>query len=321
MWASVWNYDPETGEIGDSIGKVTDHDMIVNRLRDILDTHIVIGDVEDGREYYRTKGGTELRVKNVKDGANGMTVEGSYQVNEGQPIPVSFIYDQTKGGNGKTYILENQPILGTRMTVRDVLASREEFSKFLELMDISGIFEEIHQPGNFACGGTNVSIFNTYHYTIYVPTNESIDQLQAEGKLPVVDWDEDADENVSDEELKARKKAIEKIAEFVKYHIQDNALYIGANPESGDYETGQLNAKTERFYRLKATLTDNALTIQDEVDKANNTTHHVITTNPELYNLQAREYIYNDKDAASAKMLETSSSAVIHLIDRPLLLE
>ena len=321
VWASVWNYDPETGEIGDSIGKVTDHDMIVNRLRDILDTHIVIGDVEDGREYYRTKGGTELRVKNVKDGANGMTVEGSYQVNEGQPIPVSFIYDQTKGGNGKTYILENQPILGTRMTVRDVLASREEFSKFLELMDISGIFEEIHQPGNFACGGTNVSIFNTYHYTIYVPTNESIDQLQAEGKLPVVDWDEDADENVSDEELKARKKAIEKIAEFVKYHIQDNALYIGANPESGDYETGQLNAKTERFYRLKATLTDNALTIQDEVDKANNTTHHVITTNPELYNLQAREYIYNDKDAASAKMLETSSSAVIHLIDRPLLLE
>ena len=321
VWASVWNYDPETGEIGDSIGKVTDHDMIVNRLRDILDTHIVIGDVEDGREYYRTKGGTELRVKNVKDGANGMTVEGSYQVNEGQPIPVSFIYDQTKGGNGKTYILENQPILGTRMTVRDVLASREEFSKFLELMDISGIFEEIHQPGNFACGGTNVSIFNTYHYTIYVPTNESIDQLQAEGKLPVVDWDEDADEDVSDEELKARKKAIEKIAEFVKYHIQDNALYIGANPESGDYETGQLNAKTERFYRLKATLTDNALTIQDEVDKANNTTHHVITTNPELYNLQAREYIYNDKDAASAKMLETSSSAVIHLIDRPLLLE
>ena len=321
VWASVWNYDPETGEIGDSIDKVTDHGMIVNRLRDILDTHIVIGDVEDGREYYRTKGGTELRVKNVKDGANGMTVEGSYQVNEGQPIPVSFIYDQTKGGNGKTYILESQPILGTRMTVRDVLASREEFSKFLELMDISGIFEEIHQPGNFACGGTNVSIFNTYHYTIYVPTNESIDQLQAEGKLPVVDWDEDADEDVSDEELKARKKAVEKIAEFVKYHIQDNALYIGANPESGDYETGQLNAKTERFYRLKATLTDNALTIQDEVDKANNTTHHVITTNPELYNLQAREYIYQGKDAASAKMLETSSSAVIHLIDRPLLLE
>ncbi len=321
VWASVWNYDPETGEIGDSISKVTDHDMIVNRLRDILDTHIVIGNVEDGREYYRTKGGTELRVKNVKDGANGMTVEGSYQVNEGQPIPVSFIYDQTKGGNGKTYILENQPILGTRMTVRDVLASREEFSKFLELMDISGIFEEIHQPGNFACGGTNVSIFNTYHYTIYVPTNESIDQLQAEGKLPVVDWDEDADEEVSDEELTARKKAIEKIAEFVKYHIQDNALYIGANPESGDYETGQLNAKTERFYRLKATLTDNALTIQDEVDKANNTTHHVITTNPELYNLQAREYIYQGKDAASATMLETSSSAVIHLIDRPLLLE
>ena len=321
VWASVWNYDPETGEIGDSLRKETNHDVIVNRLRDILDTHIVIGNVEDGHEYYRTKGGTELRVKNVKDGANGMTVEGSYQTNEGTPIPVSFIYDQTKGGNGKTYILEDQPILGTRKTVRDILAEHEEFSKFLELMDISGIFEEIHQPGNNACGGTNVSIFNTYHYTIYVPTNESIDQLQAAGKLPVVDWDEDADEDVSDEVLKARKKIVEKIAEFVRYHIQDNALFIGAAPESGDYETGQLNPKTERFYRLKATLTDNALTIQDEADKAANTTHHVITDNPELYNLQAREYIYQGKDAASASMLETSSSAVIHLIDRPLLVE
>ena len=107
----------------------------------------------------------------------------------------------------------------------------------------------------------------------------------------------------------------------MRYHIQDNALFIGAAPESGDYETGQLNPKTERFYRLKATLTDNALTIQDEADKAANTTHHVITDNPELYNLQAREYIYQGKDAASASMLETSSSAVIHLIDRPLLIE
>jgi hypothetical protein len=47
----------------------------------------------------------------------------------------------------------------------------------------------------------------------------------------------------------------------------------------------------------------------------------VITDNPELYNLQAREYIYNKSDAASSDMLETSSSAVIHLIDRPLLIK
>jgi hypothetical protein len=82
-----------------------------------------------------------------------------------------------------------------------------------------------------------------------------------------------------------------------------------------------LNPNTERFYRLKATLTNDQLTIQDEVDKVNKTTHHVVTSNPELYNLQAREYIYQGSDPARATMLETSSSAVIHLIDRPLLVE
>ena len=321
VWAVVYNYDPETGEVGDSLRKETNHDVIVNRLRDILDTHIVIGDVEDGHTFYRTKGGTELRVNNVKAGLNGMTVEGSYQVNEGTPIPISFIYDQTKGGNGKSYILEDQPILGTRKTVHQILSEHEEFSKFLELMDISGVLEIQHTTGSNinACGGTNVSLFNTYHYTIYVPTNESIEALQAAGKLPRCDWSDD-NQDLTEEETKARQADIEKVAEFVKYHIQDNALFIGAAPESGDYETGQLNPKTERFYRLKATLTDDQLTIQDEVDKQKNTTHHVITDNPGLYNLQAREYIYNKSDAASSDMLETSSSAVIHLIDRPLLI-
>ena len=322
VWAVVYNYDPETGEVGDSLRKETRTDVIKNRLRDILDTHIVIGDVEDGHTYYRTKGGTELRVSNVKAGFNGMTVEGSYQVNEGTPIPVSFIYDQTKGGNGKSYILEDQPILGTRKTVHQVLSEHEEFSKFLELMDISGILEIQHTAGSNinACGGTNVSLFNTYHYTIYVPTNESIEALQKAGKLPRCDWEDDG-QDLTPEEEKARQADINKVAEFVKYHIQDNALFIGAAPESGDYETGQMNPKTERFYRVKATLTDDQLTIQDEVDKVNNTTHHVITDNPELYNLQAREYIYNKSDAASSDMLETSSSAVIHLIDRPLLIK
>jgi hypothetical protein len=35
----------------------------------------------------------------------------------------------------------------------------------------------------------------------------------------------------------------------------------------------------------------------------------------------AREYQYNDSDASKAANIETSSSAVIHLIDKPLLIE
>ena len=61
----------------------------MNRLKDILDTHIVIGNVEDGKTFYRTKGGTEIRVNNVSGGAGKMTVEGSYQMNESSPVTVS----------------------------------------------------------------------------------------------------------------------------------------------------------------------------------------------------------------------------------------
>lgn len=309
VWASIWNYDAETGMLLDSVGKTTDVNVIKNRLKDILETHIVIGDIEDGHTYYRTKGGTEIRVNNVAAGANGMTVEGSYQINEGQPLTVSTIYDQTQG-NGKSYILDGQPILGTRMTVHDILASREEFSEFYNLMLGSGLFEVIHNNRN-ACGGTNVSVFNTYHYTIYVPTNESIQQLQAKGELS--SWDIVAHHEEMGN-LAAKSRDSLAIVNFLRYHIQDNALFIGAAPEKGDYETAIIDPSTKRFYRISAESTGDAITLRDNSGEYS----HVLTSDESLYNLMAREYQYNNKDAAVANMIETSSSAVIHLIDRPL---
>ena len=311
VWASIWNYDTETGTVGDSIGMAS-NDQVRNRLKDILETHIVIGNVEDGHEYYRTKGGMELRVKNVNAGVNGMTVEGSYQTNEGTPLRVSEIYDQTDGGNGKSYILDGQPILGTRRTVYDMLAERPEFSKFFELMEGSGVFEQIHNNRN-ACGGTNVSVFNTYHYTIYVPTNESIEELQRQGKLST--WEAvEAFEEAGN--LTAKSRDSLQIVNFVKYHIQDNALYIGAADDSGDFETAVIDPSTDRFYRVSARLSDDGITI---VDHAGNT-RRVVTSNPNLYNIAAREFQYNSADATRATMIETSSTAVIHLIDKPLMI-
>jgi uncharacterized surface protein with fasciclin (FAS1) repeats len=242
-----------------------------------------------------------------------MTVSGSYQTNETKPLTVSYIYDQTAGGNGKSYILDDQPILGTRQTVRDVLASRPEFSKFLELMDGSGLFEQIHNKRN-ATAGQNISVFNTYHYTVYVPTNESIADLQQRGKLS--SWEKvDAYEEAGN--LTAKTRDSLQIVNFLKYHIQDNALFIGAAEESGDFETAVVDPSTDRFYRVSATLESNGITL---VDHARNT-RHVVTTDPRLFNLMAREYQYDTQDAARANQIETSSSAVIHLIDQPLLIE
>ena len=240
-----------------------------------------------------------------------MTVEGSYQVAEGQPISISRVYDQTLGGNGKSYVLSTEPLMTTRYSVRDVLAQHEEFSKFLELMDGSGLFESIHNK-RFGTASQNVSSFNTYHYTVYVPTNESIERLQNEGRLS--SW-EKVDQYELDGNLTDKTKDSLQIVNFLKYHIQDHAHFIGAEEEKDDFETALIDPVTERFYRLGVDLNNSGITLKD---KAGNT-RHVVMDNRNLYNLQAREYQYKEQDATKANQIETTSTAVIHLIDEPLL--
>lgn len=332
VWASVWNYNPVTGEVLDSLERVNGGSRITNRLKDILETHIVIGNVEDGHTYYRTKGGTEIRVENA--GTENMTVAGSYQINEGSPIRVREIYDQskeTKGGNGKTYILDASedglqggPILGTRMTVADWLDSIPAFSKFNELMQGSSLYEVLHND-RYVCGGTNLSVFNTYHYTVYVPTNESLEIIQNEGKLS--SWNavvaakeaseiarENGDVERANKLLAQSTKDSLAIENFLRYHIQDNALFIGAEPESGEFETALIDPATKRFHRISAESTGDEIYLVDNYgNKAK-----VLHDDENCYNLMAREYQYNGKDAKTVTEIATSSSAVIHLIDKPL---
>ena len=99
-------------------------------------------------------------------------------------------------------------------------------------------------------------------------------------------------------------------------------MFIGAEKDSADFETAVIDPETERFYRLTTELTADGITIYDQACKKDKsrTPAKVVTTNPNLYNLVAREYQYNTEDATKADQIETSSSAVIHLIDKPLLL-
>ena len=336
VYASIHNIDPETGLAGDSIGVYTnsggkslDYNPILNRLYNILDDHVVIGDVEDGHAYYRTKGGSTIRVSNVGQGTQGMLVEGSRQVNGETPaVPVSYIYDQTNGGNGKTYILEKGPLLGSRQTVFNVLGQHPEFSRFRELLEGSDLLETVHDS-RFACSDTCISVFNNYHYTIYVPTNESIDALIAEKKLWT--WEDVAqlDTTYSDQKLKYDQYT-QQINNFLRYHIQDNSLFIGADNTSGnatlgndgsvtDYETAFIDKKTKTFNKLTITTDKEGSAISIK-DKAGNS-RRVMTDRPGLFNLMATEYSYDSADKSRANNIHSTSSAAIHLIDGPLLVE
>ena len=96
-------------------------------------------------------------------------------------------------------------------------------------------------------------------------------------------------------------------------------LFIDAAPESGDFETALIDPSTKRFYRISASSEGNQIVLYDNAKSEEPS--RVVTTEvngKKLYNLMAREYMYNNKDASLANGIETTSSAVVHLIDKPL---
>ena len=68
-----------------------------------------------------------------------MTVSGGWQIEQGKKVRVSTIYDESLEGNGKTYILEDEPLMTSRNSVYDILSQHEEFSEFTALLLGSGL--------------------------------------------------------------------------------------------------------------------------------------------------------------------------------------
>lgn len=305
-YASVHKYDPISEAVGDSIDVISGSWGLSRRLEFLLKDHIVVGDVSDGHRYYRTMGNSIIKVSNAGQGKNGMTVEGTYQMNdELKQIPVTNVYNQQ---NGKTYIIDQEPILGTRQSVKNIIDNTPEFEEFGRLLEASGLIENNYKEKT--CGDNYINTFNSYQYTVYVPTNESIRELISSGQLIDPDVYEQMKESGADVTTDSTR-----LVNFVKYHIQDNALIIGAQNESSDYETAMIDSKTGGFARLSVTADENNITIKDKQDNE----RKVLKTNEELYNRFAREYIYPGKDAKDASDIETNSSAVVHLISGPLL--
>lgn len=318
VWASRFYYDLENDEVKDSIDEIRNNDYVMQRkLKEVLDNHIVIGNVEDGNTYYRTKGGQEIMVSNVAAGAQGMIVSGSLPISQNKEgVPVSYIYDQTGKGNGKAYILD-KPIMTTRKTVLDVLEEHPEMEEFRKLLEGSSLVSEDNSKKRFV--GKGIKVFNTYHYTVYVPSNESILELQDKGELP--NWD-DVEQAIKEENESLAEALTQKIEDFLKFHIQDYALFIGAKPEpENGYETALINEKG-KFERVYSTLTNDGITIKNGLDaNAKGYMESHVQKKDGLFNLQAREYLLDAEqyDVNNAGLLlYTSSTAVIHMIDKPL---
>ncbi|HET9571828.1 MAG TPA: hypothetical protein VFP20_10515 [Bacteroidales bacterium] len=272
-----------------------------NRLNDILNTHTLVmnynGELEaalaSGQEYFISNGYAPLHITaNTIGGKVGGT-------GNGDNLNILNVFDKI---NGKAYIIDGI-IQNTTTSIYDILSAHAEFSGFFGLCNELGIFSTKAANG-FAALNYKVSFLNQYHYTIYVPTNTAIQQAQSNGVIPTLEQYR-AEGNV---ELK--NAMAEKMIRFIRYHFQDNSVFIKGKKENKEYLSSTLNNTTNKFYPIEVDNTGDNITLT----AANGGKANVVKT-ANLYNLMARDMVVNSAAKDQATDIETYSYAVIHQID------
>ena len=164
----------------------------------------------------------------------------------------------------------------------------------------------------------NLKLLDNYNYTIYAPTNNSIQELIDKGLLPTWDdYEAQTDSIWGTEDAAEQAKAIIKdiIVSFLRYHVQDHAIMIGMAPENNKYEntleTMRRNLETGKFYPVTVNNEGDQMWVKDLLGNKRN----VVKTEG-LYNRICREYWFR-----TTGQCYQASDAVVHQIDGVLLAE
>jgi uncharacterized surface protein with fasciclin (FAS1) repeats len=306
----------------DSISSTTASNFIKNRLWDVLDSHIVIGDITASKKYYVTKANDIIRVEGNEP---NMTVSGGRNINMGTSSKVTRVFNQA---NGKTFFINNsiQPSLRSLYTT---LASNPEFSEFFDMLSNvpSDYVAQIFYPQGVDYA---VKFFNAYRYTVYVPTNEAIRAAVSSGK--VTPWEAINEMPTG----AARTAAIEKVVRFLRYHFQDNTVFFGDNVNS-QYQSATIktndvkthwNTARNKYYKIGVVGSANSMELTTENNKKASVTS--------LNNIIAKDYLfaklptaYKNVDGTgplsgsnfNTSLISTSSSVVVHQINNILTFE
>ena len=318
----------EQGKIikGNRLQASVSRNVINDRLRKLMDQLIIVGNVEDGHEYYKSKGGTMIRVTRADDGR--LAFIGGYQIEHGNiltPINDNEIFTKK---NGKSYQINENIIMSAQNTVYLTLKKHDEFTEFLNLLDHDGAellstkLNNKYNAGMTSQGSKNLRLLDNYNYTVYVPTNESIRKLIDDGLLPTwEDYEAQTEREWGSEALADSVRGVIKdiIVNFLRYHVQDHSIAVNMAPENDGsyvnaYESMKRNLETGRFFPLEVDFSGNQLSVKDVTGQ----TRHVVKTEG-LYNQICREYWYEGSGNTAITFM--ASDAVVHQIDGPLLYE
>jgi len=337
VYADVYNVMP-TGEKGIKLRQLTnsslDQSIIHNRLNDIIDMHIVVGEkvgnnmsgyIDDGiTQYAQTKSGTTLKISG-NSGNTSFTGGGDIEQNIS---PAQIVSNPLTGNkkrydsdNGRTYFVD-KIIQDPIKSVFTMLGEHSEYTTFFNLLkgddrvftyfetdkDIVPVFNLKKMSGASGLGYV-VNSFNNFRYTVFVPTEQALNTAFAtDSKL--FTWDQIANE--TDYDLKKAKTLY--LLKFLKYHFMDNSVYInGKSVVAMKYETAARD-DSGKFYKLVLNSSGSNLQVKSELTSV---TANVIKTDG-LYNLMTRDYIVDNIDYIKSTKIVSSSRAVIHLIDTAL---
>ncbi|MBN2765678.1 MAG: fasciclin domain-containing protein [Paludibacteraceae bacterium] len=334
VYATVYAYDRATNVVGsDSLAVITNVEFIKNRMLDMLNMNIVVDGVERGKSHYLTKGNVALK---VKGSGEDMKIQGGANVMRNEEVNVTRAYNQL---NGHTYFIDKL-IQAPLQSVYSVLSKEESFRGFFDLLvgfpasSLSAIF--VNKTNYFGID-FNVKFFNTFNYTVYVPTNQAVRSAIVKGEI--VPWEsliESGDtivKGINDLECLAEKNAaIENLERFLRYHFQDNSVFIDGQPLSYLYQSATMKKDEQpthwgtfknKFYRIGVAGSGDNLTLTTENNKKVN-----VDKSMGLYNIMTRDIVFNNRPSTFrnydnsgsgatyiSSRIYTSSTAVIHQVD------
>ncbi len=327
--ATVYKYNKTTGVVGDSVSLITDPSFIINRLHNLLDSHIVVGNVESGAGYYVTKANDLIKVSGSE---SNLVVQGGEDLaNNTKSVVVGDKY--YKQSNGKTFLI-NKPIEASLRSSYKVLSETPQFSKFFELLN--GVPDTcVSQIFNKQGVDSRINFFNAYRYTIYVPTNEKVQEALDNGKI--TPWSQIYALPAG----KIQSAAINKMIRFLRYHFQDNAVFFGQTVNSQFLSatindpryptTSHWGTALNKYFKIGVVGNSSSMTLTTEKNQTAK-----VETKDGLYNIIVKDYIfaktpssYKNIDGTgnatgtvfSSSSIISSASAVIHQIDNVLTFE
>lgn len=364
LWAKKSTFQAKNGiyeVIEDSVGEVSN--ITTTIARDLLDNLIILGAIEDSittNQYHLTKGYSTIKC--VKENGT-ITFYGGEQLELGRKVELKDSYGQDNGVTYCTYSTDkiaNPSGIPTPATksVYARMGGVSEFSEFYKLClgpaggmskflsqvypdaDDDELNDSIRTYSIFAAAQSAAEVpldymvpfFSTYHYSVYVPTNDAVSELYSRG-FP--SWS-DALTELSTGNTTRAMAIMRQINNLIRFHFQDNSVFVDKEPFSfetagvsspyANFETASSDMRTGRFLELRVESQVNpatGLTTISLSDDSGNTAYVLNESGKEgiTWNIMARDLLLNSSTLSpeNATSIATSSFAALHQIDRVLL--